>query len=770
MSEVRFDDIMMFMFNISVEKSADADVYTVKVVSDSSVESFEVMSGYVELSNNECVFDLSKENALLLREFLAGKDFNIDLHAKAFLKFYADETFSDKTRHSVSLAEMRDKKITYKFGRIKTEWDLLHYVPYRYIDRSAPQNIDSLKVGDWAVVVGRIVNDVRYDFKKNFLKIVIQDISGKRISSTFFRQRWLANKFKTGDEVVLYGNYSEYVNKAGSKFPQIVNSQIDLVGTTKGDMPVIPLYPQKDGDKSWRIQSAVKKMLNNIVWIEDPVPEVLLKKYGFVSRNQAYRWLHFPSNMEEMKAARERLAFDDFVRLQVLFHNKRNSVKRLTSQPKPDTIYAEKFLQSLPYSLTEGQKQATEEIFTDLESKEPMLRLLQGDVGSGKTTVAFAAALKTVGSGQQTVIVAPTDILANQLYNNFSQMVETAGLTVNYSILNGNIAGQKKNQVLSDIADGTTQVLFSTHAVFYETKGFHRLGLVVIDEQHKFGVEQRNKLLQPDSDGFVPDMLTMSATPIPRTTAQVVYGDMDISVINVLPEGRKPIETFWVEDKHEAYKKVLEQVEAGFQAYIVAALVEESETLEDVEDAETVVVEASEFFSPYSVGLVHGRMKKTEKDKTMEEFKNGSINILVSTSVVEVGVNVPNATVMVVLNSNRFGIASLHQIRGRVGRSTDQSYCYLVGEATTLEAEERLTALTVSNDGFFLAEKDLEIRGEGKILGHEQAGNNELFVANLRDFKHILDVAKKVVKGAAHSELLQKEIELVFPEQQNVSG
>lgn len=759
------------MFNITVAANNSGKPEWVVFVESSNIEAFEVMEGFEDLTNGKCSFYLTQDTALVLREFLAGKEFNIDLKAKAFLRFYADESIDSKVRHSVLLTDFRDIKLKQKFGRLKTEWDLIHYIPYRYIDRSKPQTINSFELGDWAVIVGTIVNDVKYDYKRNFLKIVVQDVSGNRISSTFFRQKWLATKFRTGDEVILYGNYSVYVNSKGGKFPQIANAQIDKVGTTKGSLPIIPLYPQKDGDKSWRLQSAANKLLDNIVWIEDPVPESILKKYGFISRNQAYRWVHFPSSMDEVKAARERIAFDDFVRLQVFFNNRRENTKRLMSGPKIASNLADTYVKSLPYVLTVGQKSAVDEVFKDLESEHPMMRLLQGDVGSGKTTVAFAASLKTVDSGMQVVVVAPTDILANQLFDNFVASLAEAGIqNVETAILNGSLSAKRKEETLAGVADGSVKMLFSTHAVFYETKGFKNLGLVIIDEQHKFGVEQRGRLMQPNSNGTVPDLLTMSATPIPRTTAQVVYGDMDISIIDGLPEGRKPVETLWVKSRDDAWDKVLLEVKSGHQSYIVAALVEESETLQDVDDAETVYSEAATFFAPHSVELIHGRMKKKDKDAVMARFKNGETKILVSTSVVEVGVNVPNATVMVVLNSNRFGIASLHQIRGRVGRSSEQSYCFLVGEATTVEAQERLTALTQSNDGFYLAEKDLEIRGEGKIFGHEQAGENELFIANLREFKNILDVAKKVAKGAASSEMLQDEIKILFKEEDKPNG
>lgn len=764
----------MFKVNVVLETVASHEnAFGIIVVESETPNSFEVMEGFAEYPHEpqKCSFFLTKNNCQVLREFLSGKTNIIDYRSKAILRFVADEELSKEITLSTKLTDFREIKPSGKFGRIKTEWDLLHYMPLRYIDRSNPQSIRDLEVGDWAVVVGRIHNDVKYDYKRDFLKIVVQDVKGDRISATFFRQKWLAKQFETGDEVILYGNYSVYVNKNGGRFPQIANAEINKLGTTKGDMPVIPIYPQKDGDKSWRIQNAVRKMLNNIAWIEDPVPEPILKKYDLISRNQAYRQIHFPNNMAEVNEARKRIAFDDFVRLQVYLLMRKETIKSNGATTKLNRDVVENYVTNLPYRLTSAQQKVISEVFTDLESPAPMLRLIQGDVGSGKTMVAFAAVVKTVASGNQAVIVAPTDILATQLYNNF---LNTVGLSekvnIDSALITGRTATSQRAIIVEDFNNETVDVLFSTHAVFFEKIRLENVGLVVIDEQHKFGVEQRNILIQPNRDGNIPDVLTMSATPIPRTTAQILYGDMDVSIIDEMPEGRKPIITEWIIDRETAWEKVLHEVENGSQAYIVASLVEESETLENIADSETVYREAQEFFKPYKVGLVHGKMGKKDKTEVMSGFKNGDIDILVSTSVIEVGVDVPNATVMVVLNSNRFGIASLHQIRGRVGRGEKQSYCFLVGEATTIEAEERLNALVESNDGFYLADKDLEIRGEGKLFGLNQSGSNELFIANLREHKHILDIAKRVSKGASSSSMLVEEINVLFSDREIKSG
>ena len=378
------------------------------------------------------------------------------------------------------------------------------------------------------------------------------------------------------------------------------------------------------------------------------------------------------------------------------------------------------------------------------------------------TSVATVALLYASGSKYQTALLAPTDILATQLYDTINSGVIEANIDLNIELLTGKTTPKNKKAILDKLKNGELDAIVGTHTLVQDNVKFNNLGLLIVDEQHKFGAEQRSKLRVPDKDGILPDVLVMSATPIPRTTAQVIYGDMDISVISELPKGRLPIETHWISGDTEAWEAVKQQLYAGHQAYIITAMVEETESLENVENAEEVYTQTVKKFSDYNVGLVHGRLGKKDKEQAMQDFVHNKTQILVSTTVVEVGVNVPNATIIVILNANRFGIASLHQMRGRVGRSTFQSYCYLVGNATTPEAEERLNALVASNDGFYLAEKDLEIRGEGKIFGNEQSGGNELFIANLREHKPILDIAKRVTKGAASSEALQLEISKLY--------
>lgn len=744
------------MYKISISE----DNASIVIDADESY-SFEQMSGFLKTPQG-CIIDFNKENALLIRGFLGGKEFKLEDKTKSLLKYIADEEISEDVNWKVRLFDLTKNKLTKKFGIIKTEWDLIHYLPLRYIDKSNPQNVEELELGQWAVIIGNIVNEPKYDYARNLVKIVIQDSHGKRISATFFRQKWLAFQYKTGDEVIMYGNYSEYVNHKGGRFPQLTNAKLDKLTNVRGTMPMIPIYPQKSGDKSWQLQNAIQDFLKETVWIEDPVPEHIIKKYELMSRNEAYRKIHFPSTREEAEKARERIAFDEFVRLQVVLYNKRSAIDAQFSGPKPDRGMPEHYIESLPYELTSAQQRVADEVLDDMSKNHPMVRLVQGDVGSGKTNIATIAMLAAHGNGFQTALLAPTDILATQLYDTIQDSIIEAGLDLQVEILTGKTTAKSKADILGRLANGEIKAVVGTHTLIQDNVKFDNLGLLIVDEQHKFGAEQRSKLIVPSTNGLIPDVLIMSATPIPRTTAQVIYGDMDISIIDELPKGRKPIETHWLSEPSDAWAVVKEQVAAGRQAYIITAMVEETESLENVANAEEVYRKAIKEFAPYSVGLVHGKLGKKDKNAAMESFVKNETQILVSTTVVEVGVNVPNATVIVILNANRFGIASLHQMRGRVGRSTHQSYCYLVGLATTPEAEERLNAMVASNDGFYLAEKDLEIRGEGKLFGNAQSGGNDMFIANLREHKHILDISKNVAKAAASSEQLQLEIKELY--------
>ena len=871
-----------------------------------------------------CEIPFTSENAQKLREFLTGKDFLIPPREKTILKYLADnpDAIEDKEiRWNVKLTDLIANKIGKRFSKIHTEWDLLHYFPLRYLDKSNPQKVSELILNQWAVIAGTVVSS-NFNQAHNFTKIVVQDITGQRISATFFRQKWLSWKFKEGDEVVLYGNYSEYTNKqTGNKYPQITNASINKVSGVHNETGygMVPIYPQKSEDKSWQLKIAQEELLEKIIWIEDPVPAQILKKYDLPSRTEAFKTIHFPKDKVDVERARRRIAFDEFVRLQIYIQTKKTDHEIQTASRKTDNTWSNQFVNSLPFNFTDAQKRVTEEIREDLQSNTPMYRLLQGDVGSGKaqplyskiltptgwttmgeiqpgdtvltptgtetvlqtflqhpnrpvyeftytdgstvkadenhlwvvyenesfdsphhivttsyllktykntknvrwyvptvkitptndiwkitpptlkgitniahtgeeqtkcilisgenhlyitdngtvthnTELASAAVLTTVKSGYQAAMLAPTDILANQLHERLEKTFKDAGLKINTALFTGKVLGKKRKQLLEDLENGVIDVVVGTHTLTQDYVQFENLGLAVVDEQHKYGSEQRTALKKTNKDGSVPDMLAMSATPIPRTTSQVLYGDMDISIVDELPAERLPIETFWNETPDRAWAKIREEVEAGHKAYVVAALVEDSDKdiMANVESATSTAEELQARFPNFKVGLLHGKMNKKDKEVIANDFIKGDTQILVATSLIEVGLNNPDATVMAILNANRFGIASLHQIRGRVGRGKLQSYCYLVGEATMPEAEERLNALVASNDGFWLAEKDLEIRGEGSLFGKFQSGSSDLYIANLKEHKDLLGVASRVAKLASKNPLMNHEVKTLY--------
>lgn len=995
------------------------------------------------LDGELCEIPFTKENALKLREFLKGKDYHIPEREKKTIAMLADSENAIENkdlRWSTKLTDLQVNKLPKKLGKIATEWDLIHYLPLRYMDKSNPQNVSELVVGEWAVVAGTIVN-MEYNPYNDFVKIVISDIKSQRVSATFFRQKWLHWQYKEGDEVVIYGNYSQYVNKRnGAKFPQITNPKIDRIQSVEtaryNGLGMVPIYPQKSQNRSWAIKNAQEILLDNIVWIEDPVPAPILTKYGLISRTEAFKKIHFPNDRTDVEAARRRIAFDEFIRLQVYIRGERETSQSLSSSRKTEHAWADRFVDSLPFEFTGAQTRVVKEILNDLNTNIPMYRLLQGDVGSGKaqpltsliltpggfktmgdilpgdkvvtpsgvvetvisihpqgdrpvyelnfrdgvkvqadanhiwevkekyngpvikkttielldnpghwfinlpervenygtewshqvnpyeygkhvvagennnlltfpnlsllnttkgarlsllqgimdtagftvngstyqkvsfihenqdlvelvanlfrslngyaeqtldknglhkmvgwlppkllpfrknhkgnkvyngqlanpthmvnaltkityigeqptkciyitgkthlyitdgftithnTEISSVASLATVESGYQVALLAPTDILATQLYDRLKNTFKKTGLTeeqLHVSLFTGKVLGKKRTQLLEDIKNHKTHVIVGTHALVGKNVEFANLGLAIVDEQHKFGVEQRSALKRANSDGSIPDMLTMSATPIPRATAQVIYGDMDISIVDELPAERIPIHTEWHETPDVAWGKIREEVDKGQQAYVVAALVEDSDKIENVESAIATHSDLqNRVFPDLNVGLLHGKLKPAEKSEILAKFAANEYQILVATSVVEVGINVPNSTVMTILNANRFGIASLHQIRGRVGRGKLASYCYLIGEATIPEAEERLNALVASNDGFWLAEKDLEIRGEGSLFGRIQSGDSDLYVGNLREHRDLLEIAKKVAKMASSSVILKQEIKTLY--------
>jgi ATP-dependent DNA helicase RecG len=565
----------------------------------------------------------------------------------------------------------------------------------------------------------------------------------------------------------------------------MTNPVVDLIGTKTGK--IVPIYPQSDkaGLSTWEIGEWVEEALERAGEFAEPLDEAMLDRLDLVGRSWAMHQIHAPESMGAAQSARRRLAFDELLRLQVTLVSRKRMYERESKGIRHDVDgpLVARFHQHLPFPLTGAQQRAIAEISADLAGPHPMHRLLQGDVGSGKTVVAVSALLTAVQSGYQGALMAPTEVLAEQ--HDISVRSMLAGLTVGdtagaslfpdrpvtVGLLTNRTTGKERERLAAGLAEGSVDILIGTHALITEGVAFQRLGVVVIDEQHRFGVEQRAALRGKGDD---PDVLVMTATPIPRTAAMTVYGDLDVTAIDELPPGRTPVETKWLRgplDEAVAYERVRTEVAAGRQAYVVCPLIDESEKIQAKSAKEEFDRLSTEVWPDLRVRLLHGQMTSREKETAMTEFRRGDADVLVATTVIEVGVDVPNATVMLIEDADRFGIAQLHQLRGRVGRGSDKAWCYLLGEGTTPDAEERLGALERTTDGFELAEVDLDIRGEGTVLGTRQKGRNDLKLASLRRDKEWVvrarEVAFEIVDGdplLARHDVLREELGLLLDE------
>lgn len=640
---------------------------------------------------------------------------------------------------------------------ISTAFDMLHYFPLRHIDRSQPKLIKGLVPGEESSVVCTVVS-TNADFSNNRASIVVEDAVGSRMKITLFNQAWIVKSYFKGDEVIVYGKFAPYKG-----LPSFSNPKIDKVGDARGAIPMIPVYPQseKQSITTWDILALVKETLGRLdkLPLDEPLEEKLLEAYRLPARNDAYLHIHLPPTPEAFKDANRRLVYEELLRLQLFIQKQKNDITKRQgiAQNASVTPSLDTWTAGLPYELTGAQKRAVAAIRENMASPSPMHRLIQGDVGSGKSSVASYTVFLTVDNGHQAALLAPTEILAEQLYHGVMNdalniISPRTGMPMNVRFLGGKTKASEARKIREGLADGSVDIVVGTHAILTETTTFADLGTIVIDEQHRFGVEQRTRLRDSRPDGMTPDMLVMTATPIPRSSAMVLYGDLDITVLDELPPGRTPIETFWIKTEStdairmpylEPWDDIKQQVKEGHQAYIVASLVEDNDKLaaQSVEDAYETLSEG--IFKGYRLGMVHGKQKRDERESVMAEFAAGNIDILVSTTVIEVGVNVPNSTIMVVLDPGRFGISQLHQIRGRVGRSRFASRCYLVGNTKTDEGEFRLNALVESTDGFYLSEKDLELRKEGTLFSTKQSGQSDLYLAKINEHLHILEVAKK---------------------------
>lgn len=647
-------------------------------------------------------------------------------------------------------------KVAYKFNKlgIYTAQDLMMYFPKKHIDYSSRTLIKNLKEGQTTTVFGYIKSVSTFNTKNNLsiTKVIIKDESGK-FELSFFNAK--------GNRYVLGRMKAQFPVNAGIMVSGVVKRDNYTFGLTM-DKPaysivsaeflenpdsnlnlarIVPIYTVCDGLSIKTLRRAIFNAIEMYKdYIVNVLPDFIRKKYGILDKKNAIKQIHFPESMEILEQARFSLIFEELFLIQLkLIRLRESTAKNTTSYAlsvHPDGL-VQKFIKSLPFELTSGQKNAINEILNDMNSPAPMQRLLQGDVGSGKTVVATIMLLAAIENGFQGAFMAPTEILAQQHYNNLIQWLTPLGLSV--GLFMGSQGKKVRNRFETSLRNGQINIAVGTHALIQDNIDFNNLGAIVVDEQHRFGVRQRNILKKKSQS---PQMLTMTATPIPRTLALTVHGDLDLTIIDELPKGRKPIKTYLTGAHKKVWELIKQQIEQGRQAYVVYPLIDESETLSAKAATEEAKNLQENIFPQYKIGLLHGKLKPDEKDTVMKDFKDGKYDILVSTTVVEVGVDVPNATVMVIENAERFGLSQLHQLRGRVGRSDIQSYCILITSSRKPETIDRLGIMTQTNDGFVIAEKDLQLRGPGEFLGTRQSGLPDLIISDIvRDAK-ILELAR----------------------------
>ena len=622
-------------------------------------------------------------------------------------------------------------------------YDLFYHFPRAYENRDNYKKINEVLDEEFVILKGTVVNIVSRFAKRGMVMVsaVLSDETGM-MELLWFNNRYVKNNVKVGNEIMVYGKV-----KKGMKL-QIINPEYKKIDEkyfeTKKENQILPIYPSTESLRQISIRKIIEAALNSYGYLlYENMPNEFLKKEKIIGRKEAMLNIHFPESEAKKEEAQKRFMFEEILLLEMgilqsRFQSERNNKNVYKLEDKKNLV--SKFIKSLPYELTKAQKTVITEIYKELKDGKIVNRLIQGDVGSGKTIVSFVILLYMIENGYQGAIMAPTEILSIQHY--LGIIDEFSKLDIRVELLTASVKGKKREKLLNEIKEGLVDIVIGTHSLIEEDVVFKNLGLIVIDEQHKFGVRQR-KLLR--DKGNLANLIVMSATPIPRSLALTIYGDLDVSIIDELPSGRSPIKTKWIKDeieKQKMYDFIDRMIEKGRQVYIVSPLIEESETL-NVKSAQETFEEYKDIFPNRRIDIIHGRQKYKEKQEVMEKFKNHKIDILVSTTVIEVGVNVPNATVMVIRDAQRFGLSSLHQLRGRVGRGSHKSYCFLESKTNNEVSVKRLEVMEKTTDGFKIAEEDLKLRNSGEILGIKQSGVSDMvftdIVRNVKEIKKVHD-------------------------------
>lgn len=628
---------------------------------------------------------------------------------------------------------------------IHTVYDLVYYFPRAYDDRTNIKKIGELKFNEYVVLKANVMSVVNLTVRsgKKIVKAMVSDGTGI-MEILWFGMPYIKKSLKIGEEYLFIGQ-----TKKAAVF-QLINPEYKLFsGQQKvSESEILPIYSSNKNITQNSLRKLVEKFLVNFLnYFEENIPKGLIKEYKIMERKNAIKNIHYPVSMKEIEEAKRRFAIEELLILELGILKNRFIIENSNSKNYEVEGKKEKvreFLSQLSFNLTNAQKKVIKEIYDEISNGKIVNRLIQGDVGSGKTVVAMVMLIYMAENGYQGVLMAPTEILANQHYLGIKERLEKIGLRV--ELLTSSIKGKKKNEILEGIANGDVDIVIGTHSLIEDDVIFKKLGLIVIDEQHRFGVNQRNKLREK---GFLGNLLVMSATPIPRSLALSIYGDLDLSIIDELPPGRTPIKTKWIannEDLEKMYNFIYKKVNDGNQAYFVAPLIETSDKMA-LKSVDKVSEEIERKFSNKKIGIIHGKMKAKEKDEVMLKFKNKEYDILIATTVIEVGIDVPASTIMTIYNAERFGLSALHQLRGRVGRGSKQSYCFLISNSITENSKQRLSIMEETEDGFRIAEEDLKLRNSGEIFGLRQSGFSDLkFIDIIYDVKTIKLVRDECIK------------------------